>query len=61
MSVDFNYIIECFQAGISKVFSTWQSVGINFGSQKVSLFAILVFLMVVSVIWYCLTGSDGDD
>lgn len=61
MEIDFNYIIESFQSAIAEVFDTWESIEISFGTQEISFFAVLMFLMVISVVWYCLTGSDGDD
>lgn len=61
MKIDMNNIIESFQSAIAKVFEVWKSIEIDFGTQPVSFFSVLVFLMVVSVLWYALTGSDGDD
>lgn len=61
MKFDLNQAIEVFQKATQKIFEFYKSFEITFGTQKLSMFDILLFFMIFSVIWYFLTGSRGDD
>lgn len=61
MTFSLDQVISTFTSSAQGIFDFYRSVNFLFGAQNVSMFDIFIFFMIVSVIWYFLTGSGGDD